>query len=112
MSINLDNLLKSIDKLELAIKDAESRIVSSRNQKKYAIRFDSYRQICEMQRRFSQDLFYLKKLNNTTEIIRKVQLINGLSAMILDDIRNITEQINLKKKNGKADTTEQKVAVN
>ncbi len=97
MAVNLESLLQSIDKLELAINNAERDITNTKNKKNFSLRFDSYRQICAMQRRFSQDLFYLKEANNTSEVLRKIQLINGLSAMILDDIKNITEQINLKK---------------
>ena len=92
MSVNLENLLESIDKLEEAIYSAELKLSQGKKNSKYASRFDSYRRICDMQRRFSEEIFYLKAINNKDEIVRRVGLINGLSAMILDDIRNITTQ--------------------
>ena len=92
MSININSLLKSIDKLEEAIYAAERKLTQGKKNSRFSSRFDSYRRICDMQRRFSEEIFYLKAVNNKEEVLRKVGLINGLSAMILDDIRNITLQ--------------------
>ena len=64
MSVNLENLLKSIDKLEEAIYSAELTLSQGKKNSKYASRFDSYRRICDMQRRFSEEIFYLKAISS------------------------------------------------
>ena len=69
MSVNLENLLKSIDKLEEAIYSAELTLSQGKKNSKYASRFDSYRRICDMQRRFSEEIFYLKAINNKNKEI-------------------------------------------
>ncbi|MGI6681190.1 MAG: hypothetical protein ACOX3T_06905 [Bdellovibrionota bacterium] len=99
MTVSLDSLLNSINNLENAISAAEDKLSAGKKIHKYTSRFDSYRRICDMQRRFSEEVFYLKAINNTSEIIRKVELINGLSAMILDDLKSLFIQYeNLKNK--------------
>lgn len=111
MSINLENLLNSINKLEDAINVAEGRLTANKKTTKYTSRFDSYRRICDMQRRLSEEIFYLKSTNNNEEILRKVGLINGLSAMILDDIKNISIE-NDKSRRGNEDSGSIKYSVN
>ncbi len=49
----------------------------------------SYRKICDMQLRFTDDVRRHLCEKNYSEVTRLTNLINGLSAMILDDVRLI-----------------------
>lgn len=94
----LTKLFGSLKTLETTIESVYSRLSSKENvSEKILERVASYRKICDMQKRFSIQLEKKLADKNYEEVARLVKLINGLSAMIMDDARLILTGIELEK---------------
>ena len=83
-------LMSSFDDLENAIQGAK-RSLSQKSDIPESVfeRLDSYQGILEKQRCLTKELANYVKDGNVSEVSRLVNLINGLSGMIIDDARQI-----------------------
>ncbi|MCB0335383.1 MAG: hypothetical protein KDD62_03735 [Bdellovibrionales bacterium] len=94
----LTKLFGSLKTLETTIENVYERLASKENvSDKVLERVASYRKICDMQKRFSIQLEQKLGEKKYEEVARLVKLINGLSAMIMDDARLILSGIELEK---------------
>jgi len=90
----IERLSTSISKLEGAIQQAADNLSQRENvSEKIRGRVDSYKGICAMQRRFARSLKEHVENKNFQEITRIVNLINGLSAMIMDDVKVVLHSL-------------------
>jgi len=86
----VDRLFGSLAELERAIAGAKMALLKRGSVPKEVFdRLDSYSGILTTQRRLANELAQHVKNGNTLEVGRHVGLINGLSAMIIDDARSI-----------------------
>jgi hypothetical protein len=88
MNMVVEKLLLSLNQLETAINHAKAGLLCTSSEAA-AARMNSYSGICQMQYRLARQLEGLIAKRDYQEVQRVVNLINGLSAMILDDIRVI-----------------------
>ena len=88
MNNAVEKILASVDRLENAIEKAKGSLLEA-SQDGAADRLESYLGICRMQRRLAGELAGHLAQGSYAELQRSVNLINGLSAMILDDVKVI-----------------------
>ena len=84
----MHRLESSILDLKRAVEDAKPRVSES-----YHYRLLEYDKLIETQEEFIVELRKALELENTTEIPRLVNLINGISDMIKQDARSILKEI-------------------
>lgn len=93
MSIT-ERLVLSIQGLQSSIEDVSSNLNSKGQLSPHLQeRLFSYRKICAMQLRFTEEIAVGLCEGNYSEVVRLTNLINGLSAMILDDVRQIIASV-------------------
>ena len=88
MSTATARLLSSVDVLERAIINAKESLLGA-SEVSLAARLDSHLGICQMQRRLAREIGGRAAQRDFQEVQRLTNLINGLSAMILDDVKLI-----------------------
>ena len=90
----IERLFASIQNLEDSIAQARATLGAAPNAPADVIsRLDSYKGICEMQRRFAHSIAKELVSGNFQEVSRLVNLVNGLSAMILDDVKVVVARV-------------------
>ena len=90
----LERLLASIQNLEETISQARGTLAAAANAPTDVLsRLESYKGICEMQRRCAHSIGAEIRSGNFQEVTRLVNLINGLSAMILDDVKVVVARV-------------------
>lgn len=88
--IIIHRLFHSFVELEQAIQTARQTLRSQKKQPRLILeRLGTYEEILEKQRSLANDLCDHVTAKNWPEVCRHVRLINGLSAMIRDDARDI-----------------------
>ena len=86
----INRLFESFRDLEKAINCAKKTLETKPNAPKQLLeRIGEYEQILEKQRNLATALCGHSTLGNWDEVARHIKLINGLSAMIRDDAREI-----------------------
>ena len=88
--IVIKRLFESFAELERAIKSAKKTLEKNVNAPPEILeRIESYEEILEKQQNLATALCGHASLGNWDEVSRHVRLINGLSAMIRDDARDV-----------------------
>ena len=86
----INRLFESFNELERAIQTAKSTLEKKKEPPKDLLeRIFNYEQILSKQRNLATSLCGHSALGNWDEVARHVRIINGLSAMIRDDAREI-----------------------
>ena len=86
----IERLTLALENLQLSINEVKNRLqCKGQLSPQLHERLDSYSKMCDMQLRFTNDIQQSLQHKDYSEVTRLTNLINGLSAMILDDIRMI-----------------------
>lgn len=89
-----ERLTRSIECLEESIDDVYNNLdLKGQLSTQLRERLVSYKKICKMQLRFTSQIRQQLQAENFHEVTRLTNLINGLSAMILDDVRSIISSL-------------------
>jgi hypothetical protein len=83
----------ALNSLEDAIARARQSLAERPNSQELLQRLSSYEEMCKMQRRFAIELANHLAQDCYAEAARCASLINGLSAMIMDDVRVIVASL-------------------
>ena len=88
--IVISKLLESFTELETSIRSAKLALTKRENAPQELVdRVENYERILDKQRRLADEMWNQVAVSNWAEVGRYVKLINGLSAMIRDDAREV-----------------------
>ena len=88
----IERLFKSFEELEQALASAKATIEKKGDKPELLERLNSYDEMIKKQRSLAEEAAKFIDEGNLEELNRRVNLINGLSAMIRDDAREILQQ--------------------